>query len=128
MSTLELLDELCNKPKEEIQLAIIKLLIQNKLDFIDVSNAYTMYLETVKEDQLNKLIEAETCILESFLYKKVKSKDKDKSKGKSNWKHTQRCLYNLVQSKRFKLDDYKNDYNYDEELAKSFSWYERNKQ
>lgn len=128
MSTLDLLNELCSKTKEEIQLAIIVLLVQNKLDFIDVSNAYTVYLETIKEDQLNKLIEAETCILESFLHEKVKSKDKDKSKDKSNWKHTQRCLYNLVQSKRFNLDKYKKDYNYDEETAKSFSWYERNKQ
>ena len=30
MSTLELLNELCNKPKEEIQLAIIELLIKEK--------------------------------------------------------------------------------------------------
>lgn len=127
MNTIELLEELCKKDKDEIQWGILKLLIDEKLDYTRISEAYVKYLEAKEIDNCNKLIEAETVILESFLYKKVKSEDKDRSRGKSNWKHTQRALYFLNMLKRLCMIKFNEDYNYDEEKAKELSWYERNK-
>lgn len=123
MTTLELLEELAKKPKEEINYAILELLLKNKLDYISISNNYVTFLEVINADKENKLIEAETCILESFLYDKTASKDKHLE----DWKHTQRCLYNLNKSKRFNMSKMNQEYNYDEKEAKEFSWYERNK-
>ena len=127
MNTIELLEELCKKDKVEIQWVILKLLIEGKLDYTRISEAYVKYLETKEVDNYNKLIEAETIILESFWYKKVKSEDRDKSKGKLNWKHTQRALYFLNMLKRICMLKFNEDYNYDEKKAKELSWYERNK-
>lgn len=124
MTTLELLDELTKKPKEEIHYALLELLLKDKLDYISISNSYVSFLEVINADRQNKLIEAETCILESFLYDKIDSKDK----SLEDWKHTQRCLYNLNQSKRFNMSKMNQEYNYNEKEAKEFSWYERNKQ
>lgn len=128
MDTFELIDQLLKKPSEEIEYALFAVLMAGKLDFMKLSNMYVKSLEARKEDMDNKMIEAETCILESFLYKKARSKDTDKSKDKSNWKHTQRSLYFLNQGKRFNMSSMNKEYAYDEEEAKKLSWYERNKE
>ena len=127
MNTFELIDQLLKKPSEEIEYALFTVLMQDKLDFVKLSNMYVKSLEAKREDTDNKMIEAETCILESFLYRKSRSKDTDKSKDKSNWKHTQRSLYFLNQGKRFNMANMNKEYTYDEEEAKKLSWYERNK-
>lgn len=127
MDTFELIDKLLQKPSEEIEYALFAVLMAGKLDFVKLSNMYVKSLEARKEDMDNKMIEAETCILESFLYRKSRSKDTDKSKDKSNWKHTQRSLYFLNQGKRFNMANMNKEYTYDEEEAKKLSWYERNK-
>lgn len=62
-----------------------------------------------------ELIEAETCVLESFHYKKGTKREYD-------IKHTQRCLYLLNKSKRFQLNDLNEKYGYNEEEAKQYSW------
>ena len=127
MDTFELIDKLLQKSSEEIEYALFAVLMAGKLDFVKLSNMYVKSLEARKEDMDNKMIEAETCILEGFLYKKIKNKDKDKDKGKGNWKHTQRSLYFLNQGKRFNISSMNKEYAYDEEEAKKLSWYERNK-
>ena len=127
MNTVELLEELCKRDKVKIQWGIFKLLTEGKLDYTVLSEAYVKYLKATEEDNYNKLIEAETIILESFWYKKVKSEDRDKGKGKLNWKHTQRALYFLNMLKRICMTQFNEDYNYNEEKAKELSWYERNK-
>ena len=127
MDTFELIDKLLQKSSEEIEYALFAVLMQGKLDFVKLSNMYVKSLEAKREDMDNKMIEAETCILESFLYKKSRSKDKDKSKDKFNWKHTQRSLYFLNQGKRLNMSSMNKEYEYDEEEAKKLSWYERNK-
>lgn len=127
MDTFELIDKLLQKSSEEIEYALFAVLMQGKLDFVKLSNMYVKSLEAKREDMDNKMIEAETCILESFLYRKSASKDKDKSKDKSNWKHTQRSLYFLNQGKRLNMSSMNKEYEYDEEEAKKLSWYERNK-
>ena len=121
MDIIQLKEELSKKSPEEIQFLLQILLIEGKLSFTALTSAYVTYLEHVKEDNENKLIEAETCVLESFLYNKD---DNDESSHKS----ALRALYLLNQSKRFNgLDKWNKKYKYNEEEAKQLSWYERNK-
>lgn len=121
MNTFELIEELSNKSKEEIKYALLTLMLKGKFDFLDLNSAYVECLDSIKEDRLNKLIEAETCVLESFMYKKGVKNERD-------LKHTQRCLYLLNQSKRFQMDKLNEKYGYNEEEAKKYSWYEQNKE
>ena len=120
MNTLELIEELSNKEKEEIKYALLALMLKGKIDFLDLNLAYVNCLKLDSEDRLNQLIEAEICVLESFI-------DKTGGEKEGDIKHTQRCLYLLNQSKRFKMDKLNEKYRYNEEEAKQYSWYERNK-
>lgn len=116
-----LLDELTNRSKEEIQYGLLYLLIKKKVKYVDLSNAYVKSLELENEDKLNKLIEAETCVLSAFHHKMGGKKPDDN-------KATQRALYLLNKSNRFNLNTLNEKYNYDEQLGKEMSWYERNKE
>lgn len=120
MNTLELIDELSKKPKEEIKYALLSLMLKDKIDFVDLNASYVEYLNLIKEDRLNQLIEAETCVVESFHRKKG-------NKNEDDMKHTQRCLYLLNQSNRFQMGKLNEKYGYNEEEAKKYSWYEWNK-
>lgn len=115
MDTFELLKQLSDKPKDEIKYALLVLMKQGNIDFIDLNQAYVLMLEHMSEDQDNKLVEAETCILESFF----------NDKGDNT--HTQRCLYFLNKSKRFNMESMNDKYKYDETVGKAQSWYEQNK-
>lgn len=123
LTTFELIDELIKKPKEEILYALFRLMVKEKLSFDDLNRAYVKYLEATKKDMAYQLIEAETCVMESFLDKKTKDKNKE-----TGYKHTQRCLYLMNQSKRFQMDKLNKKYEYDEEFAKTMSCYEREKE
>lgn len=107
METFELLEKLSEKSKQEIEFALTFLMLKEKMDFVNVSNSYIACLEQIKEDRLNQIIEAETCVLESFIHKKD-------NKNEDNRKHTQRCLYLLNQSKRFNMKTLNEKYEYDE--------------
>lgn len=122
LTTFELIDELIKKPKEEILYALFRLMVKEKLSFDDLNRAYVKYLEATKKDMAYQLIEAETCVLESFYDKKTNDKNKE-----TDYKHTQRCLYLMNQSKRFQMDKLNDKYEYDEEFARTMSWYEREK-
>lgn len=124
MEINNIIKELLKHDKREIEFTITSLMLENKLDFINVSNSYVRYLNFIKEDRLNQLIEAETCVLESFIDKKTKKIDE----SDRDYKHTQRCLYLMNKSGRFNINDLNNKYNYDEAFAKKMSWYERNKE
>ena len=120
MNTFELIEELSNKTNDEIRYALLALMLKDKIDFIDLNASYVDYLNSIKEDRMNQLIEAETCVLESFYHKKG-------TKIEYDIKHTQRCLYLLNHSKRFQLNDLNEKYGYKDEEAKKYSWYERDK-
>lgn len=120
MSTYELLEELAKKSQPEIEFCLAGLMLKNKIDFVQVSNAYTRALNMIKDDQLNQLIEAETCVMESFIYKIGGKKRED-------YIATQRCLHLLNNSKRFQMKSLNEKYAYDREVGKDASWYERNK-
>lgn len=123
LTTFELIGELIKKPKEEILYALFKLMVKEKLSFDDLNRAYVKYLEATKKDMAYQLIEAETCVMESFFDKKTKDKRKE-----TDYNHTQRCLYLLNQSKRFTMGKTNEKYQYDEEFARTMSWYERVKE
>ena len=120
LTTFELIDKLIEKPKEEILYALFKLMCKEKLRFDDLNRAYVKYLEAMKKDMTNQLIEAETCVLESFHNKKTKDSMKE-----VDYKHTQRSLYLINKSKRFNTDKLNEKYEYNEEFARQMSWYER---
>ena len=101
------------------------MMVCGKLSFDDLNKAYVKYLEETKKDMDSLLMEAETCVAESFHDRKTK--DKNKNKG-SDYCHTQRCLYLLNQSKRFQMQYLNEKYEYDEEFGKRMSTYERNKE
>lgn len=121
METFELLEKLIEKPKHEIKYALLALMLKDKIDFIDLNACYVEYLNRVKEDRLNQLIETEMCVIESFHHKKGNKDEGDR-------KHTQRCLYLLNQSRRFNMGKLNEKYDYDEHFGKQMSWYERNKE
>lgn len=123
LTTFELIDKLIKKPKEEILYSLFMLMCKDKLNWDDLNKAYVKYLEATKNDMTNQLIEAETCVMESFHDKKTKDKKKE-----TDYKHTQRCLYLLNQSKRFNMDKTNEKYEYNEDFARTMSWYEMNKE
>lgn len=121
MNTFELIENLAEKPNAEIKYALMILMQKKKIDFLDLNAAYVDYISGIEEDRLNQLIEAETCVMESLFY------DKNNKKSKGNVSSIQRRLYLLNQSKRFNMDSMNSAFEYDEEKAKSYSWYEKNK-
>lgn len=76
LTTFELIDELIKKPKEEILYALFMLMCKDKRSWDDLNKAYIKYLEATKKDMTKQLIEAETCVMESFHDKKTKDKNK----------------------------------------------------
>lgn len=120
MKTYELLAELSKKTKEEIEIVLVSLMLTDKIDFMSVNTAYVQSLQYIKDDMLNRLIEAETCVLESFIYDKM-------SKKKGCEDSIQRRLYLLNESKRFNMASMNEQFSYDVQRAKELSWYERNK-
>lgn len=116
MNTSELLEQLSEKPKSEIEFALIELMLKNKIDFLTINKSYITYLEIINDDRQNQLIEAETCLLNHLTPNK-----KDKS-------YIQRSLYFLNKSKRFNMETLNNKFKYNEEEGKKQSWYENNKE
>lgn len=116
-----LIEKLLQFDKEIISLTLLEFLKTGKIDFIELSNAYTQYLKCKEEDTELRLIEAETCILETFHLKHTTDKTLRKGLDHSN---TQRCLYLLNQSRRFNMSTLNEKYGYDEEVGKKASYYE----
>ena len=119
-TTIDLVNELLTRSNIELEYSLLTLLVERKIDFVTLSNQYTKALERWHDDDLNKLIEAEQCVLESFSYSK-------NPKVNDNKKHIKRCLYLLNKSNRYMLNKLNDKYSYNEEDAKQYSVYERNK-
>lgn len=120
MNVFELLDELLEKSEEEVNFALLSLLIKKKIDFVKLSTLYTRALEEINEDKLNQLIEAETCVSMCFFSKLGGKKPLDQ-------KVTQRCLHLLNQSRRFNMSKLNEKFAYNELEGRDASWYEQNK-
>lgn len=115
MDTLELLEQLSKKPKQEIEFVLLRLMEQGRIDFLSVQQAYVRYLERLKERNLCQLIEAETCVLESLIYDKVPAKDAQAEIS------VQRRLYLLNQCERFQMESLNKKFSYDKERAKEYN-------
>lgn len=120
MNTLELLEALLKKSNQEIHFVLLQLMIKKKLNFNQLNAAYVEYLQVLADDQRDKLIEAESCIIGSFSSSHKGKKDSDKA-------YTQRCLYFLNHTNRYSMDELNKRYGYDDAKAKQYSWYESNK-
>lgn len=114
MNTFELLEQLSKKPKNEIEYGLLMLMMQGKIYFLSVQQAYVQYLEQLKERNLCEKIEAETCVMESLMYSR-------KPKNEQEEISVQRRLYLLNQSKRFQMNKLNKKFNYDEERAKTYN-------
>lgn len=116
METYELLKELSKKPKGEIEFGLSALMLQNKIDYVSMSNAYVNSLDCINKDKSDELTEAVVCLMDIMLI----SKKKLTSDGKAA---VQRSLYLLNQSKRFNMEDINAKLEYNEDEAKKLSHY-----
>lgn len=123
--TFTLLDKLLTKPNDEIDMAILTLMIKGKLDSHRVFDIYMKAIEHDKQDLKDRLIESNSTILDLILnLKKPVSKRKDVISLAD--KAIQRGLYNLNMSKLFNMKSLNEKYSYDEDKGKKLSWYWRN--
>lgn len=124
MNVFEILDELLKLSNEEIDYAILSLMIKKKLDSHKVFDLYMQAIEYDNDDIRDRLIESNTSILDLLINLK-----EPKSKKESNKQHTynaiHRALYNLNISRQFNMGRLNEKYGYNEDEAKHLSWYWR---
>lgn len=107
MNTLELLKELLDKPKQELEYAITTLMIKEKINFLTINESYVKYLELTKKNQKDRLYEASSCLVEQLIYN-------GKPKAREAAKNAQdRSIYFLDSTNQFQLDAIKKRLNYD---------------
>ena len=126
MDTFELLNELLKKTNEEIDYAILYLMIKGKLDSHRMFDLYMKYIEHNNNDLKDRLTESNTSILDLILNLAM-SKSKRKSTVELANKAIHRGLYNLNTSGQFNMRSLNEKYNYNEEEDKKLSWYWRTK-
>ena len=122
MSIFEILDELLKCSNEEIDYAILSLMIKKKLDSHRVFDLYMKAIEYDKEDIKDKLIESNSTIynlLNTLKYPKSKREIINNIADMA----IHRALYNLNISKQFQMEKMNEKYRYDEEKDKHLSWY-----
>ena len=123
LNVFQLLELLSKKPKEEIEWALVSLMISNKIDFVNVNNSYVQFLEQMDEDNSNKQDEANASIMGVLIHLRNKKKFSE-----AEDRAIQRCLYILNKSDSFNMQRLNEDLHYiGDEKAKEFSWYEENK-
>ena len=123
LDTFTLVRLLSEKSKEEIEFALVALMISNKIDFVNVSNSYVQTLKRMNEDNSNKNIEANSSIMGILTFMRNKKKFSE-----AEDRAIQRCLYILNKSNSFNMQILNKDLHYiGDEKAKEFSWYEKNK-
>ena len=126
MDTFELLNELLKKTNEEIDYAILYLMIKGKLDSHRVFNLYMKCIEHNNNDLKDRLTESNTSILDLILNLE-KPKSKKRSTVELADKAIRRGLYNLNSSRLFNMQSLNEKYNYNEDEDKKLSWYWRTK-
>lgn len=119
-----LLNKLLTRPNDEIDAAVLTLMIKGKLDSHRVFDAYMKAIEHDKQDLEDRLIESNTNILDLILnLKKPTSKKKDVISLADKAIH--RGLYNLNTSRQFNIKSLNEKYGYNEDEDKKLSWYWR---
>lgn len=125
--TFTLLDKLLTKPNDEIDAAVLVLMIKGKLDSHRVFDAYMKAIEHDKQDLKDRLAESNISILE-LIHNLKKPDTKRKDVVSCADKAIHRGLYNLNTSKQFNMESLNEKYNYNEDEDKKLSWYWRNKE
>ena len=115
MTTFELIEALSKRSKEEIEFAFCQLMKNSRIDFLSVQSAYVRYLEALKDRNSRRLVEAEVCIMESFIYDRIPVKNERAENS------IQRRLYFLNTGGHFRMDELNEKYNYDEKRAKCYN-------
>lgn len=119
METFELIEQLSKKSKVEIEYALLSLMIDNKIDFVSLNNAYVKYLEMKTDDMKSKLTDANCCTL-SLL-------SNFKKETKANHPEIHWALYNLNESGQFNMQGLNKKFGYDKETDCKYSSYWREK-
>ena len=126
MNIFELLNELLKKTNEEIDYAILYLMIKGKLDSHRMFDTYMKCIEHNNNDLQDRLTESNTSILDLIL-NLVIPKSKKKSTVELANKAIHRGLYNLNSSRQFNMQSLNEKFNYNEDEDKKLSWYWRTK-
>lgn len=126
MNTFELLNELLKKSNEEVDYAILELMINGKLDSHRMFDLYMKCIEHNNNDLKDRLTESNTSILDLILNLE-KPKSKKRSTVELADKAIRRGLYNLNSSRLFNMQSLNEKYNYNEDEDKKLSWYWRTK-
>lgn len=129
MDIFQIIDELLKKSNEEIDYAILSLMINKKLDSHRVFDLYMQSIEFDNDDLKDRLIESNTSILDLLVNLK-EPKSKKGSIKQLTYNAIHRALYNLNISKQFNMNKMNEKYGYNEDEDKKLSWYwrERNKE
>ena len=118
MEITQVFNEINSFPDWALDEMLLKLLCNKRIDISKVLTLYVKSLEEENGDKLNKLMEAEQCVIGCL------SHGKNSKQGKDN---IQRSLYLLNKSNRYQMQTLNEKLHYNEEAGKSLSWYEMNK-
>lgn len=124
MDVFEILNELLKCSNEEIDYAILSLMIRKKLDSHKVFDLYMRAIEHDIDDIRDRLIESNTSILDLLVNLKEPKSNKEITK-KHTYNAIHRALYNLNTSNQFQMTKMNEKYGYNEDEAKHLSWYWR---
>lgn len=119
-----LLDELLKCRNEEIEYAILSLMVNKKVDSHKVFDLYMRAIEYDRNDVRDRLIESNTSLLDLLINLKEPKLNKETTK-KNTHNAIHRALYNLNISNQFKMKEMNEKYGYNEDEAKHLSWYWR---
>lgn len=114
LDTITLLEMLSKKPKEEIKVALIHLMSNGKIDFVDLATSYTQLQQTLIQINKDKLCEASACIIGHFLDNDEQNKEVFK----------QRSLFYLNEIDcSFNMSEVNKKFNYNKALGKKASYF-----
>lgn len=119
MNTFELIEQLLEKPKVEIEYALFTMLLEGKIDFVTINSMYVKSLETKSADQELKLADANSCTCALLMHIGKETK--------SNHAYVHWALHNLNESDQFQMQRLNEKFGYDKENDCKYSYYWREK-
>lgn len=105
------------KPQEEVEYALLELMLVGKMDFLTINKVYVNYLEALSKDTALKLADANCCT--AALLGNIRKENKG-NHADIHW-----ALYNLNQSNQFNMNHLNEKFGYDESKDCNYSFYFR---
>lgn len=119
LSTYELVSLLLKKNKQDIKSVLISLMLEDKLDFADISSSYIEFMKMKSNKENMNCSELNACILQLMFFA-----DKKKKLTEIENEIVQRALYSLNKYKYFKLDYLNEKFSYiGDDKAKKLTCY-----